>query len=124
MACAAPPCAAPPPKPQLYLGPPGSGAPLHFHKDAYNALAFGEKRWWLLPPHAARYSAEPVSAWLARGGAGDGGAGADAAARAPAQCTQRAGDVIFVPRGWAHAVLNTRTSVGVASEFAAATHEA
>ena len=82
---------------------------MHLHKDAYNVLAYGEKRWWLLPPRAALYSAEPVSEWLARGGA------------AGATCTQRAGAVMFVPRGWSHAVLNLRTSVGIASEFAAAT---
>jgi hypothetical protein len=35
----------PSPKPQFYLGPPGSGAPSHHHKDAWNALAHGQKRW-------------------------------------------------------------------------------
>ena len=111
--CETAPCseAAPPPKPQFFLGPPGSGAPMHMHKDAINILAHGEKRWLLLPPKDALYSSEPVSEWLAAG-------------RAPSNatvCTQRAGDVLFVPRGWAHAVLNTKTSVGFAIEFSAAT---
>ena len=28
---------------QFYLGPAYSGAPFHFHEDAWNALAFGKK---------------------------------------------------------------------------------
>ena len=32
-------------------------------------------------------------------------------------CVQRAGDVLFVPNNWGHAVLNLRTSVGVAAEL-------
>ena len=30
---------------QFYLGPPGSGAPLHWHTNAINSQAFGRKRW-------------------------------------------------------------------------------
>ena len=30
---------------------------------------------------------------------------------------QEAGDVLFVPRGWSHGVLNLRFSIGVAREF-------
>ena len=113
----------PPPKPQFFLGPPGSGAPLHWHKDAINYLAHGQKRWFLLPPQAARLSTTPVARWVARELphlASD-----DACTLAPGgphcapplECTQNAGDVIFVPAGWAHAVLNVETSVGVALEF-------
>jgi hypothetical protein len=32
-------------------------------------------------------------------------------------CLQEAGDVIFVPTGWAHAILNMKETVGIASEF-------
>ena len=32
-------------------------------------------------------------------------------------CMQRAGDVLYVPNGWGHAILNTRTSIGFAGEF-------
>ena len=28
---------------QFYLGPAYSGAPFHFHEDAWNALVFGKK---------------------------------------------------------------------------------
>lgn len=33
------------------------------------------------------------------------------------QCTQRAGDVMFVPTLWAHATFNMKQSIGVAHEF-------
>lgn len=34
---------------QMYLGPPGSGAPAHWHGAALNVMAYGKKRWcvWL-----------------------------------------------------------------------------
>ena len=34
----------------------------------------------------------------------------------PYECVQLPGDVVVVPEGWAHAVLNARASVGVAQE--------
>jgi len=34
------------------------------------------------------------------------------------ECTQNAGDLMFVPGGWAHAVLNIQESVAVATEIA------
>lgn len=33
------------------------------------------------------------------------------------QCTQHAGDVMFVPALWSHGTLNLRQSIGVAHEF-------
>ena len=35
---------------QLALGPAGSGAPLHWHFDAVNALVDGTKEWVMHPP--------------------------------------------------------------------------
>jgi hypothetical protein len=32
-------------QPQFFLGAAGTGAPVHFHGDAWNAIAFGAKRW-------------------------------------------------------------------------------
>ena len=43
-------------------------------------------------------------------------------ARRPLQCTQRGGDVVYVPSGWGHAVLNVRTSIGFAVEFDSPLH--
>lgn len=33
------------------------------------------------------------------------------------ECVQESGDIVFVPEGWGHAVLNLAESVGFASEF-------
>lgn len=101
-----------PPSRQLFAGAAGSGAPMHYHLDAANVLLYGEKRWFLQPPAAAQYSTQ-LAADYVRGLA----AGAGATAEPPAMCTQRAGDVFIVPRGWGHAILNTATSVGYAVEF-------
>ena len=35
----------------------------------------------------------------------------------PLECEQHAGDVMFVPSFWGHAVINVRTAVGIALEF-------
>jgi len=89
---------------QFYCGPPGSGAPLHYHEHAVNFLAHGSKTWWLLPPADAVYSVAHPATWRAPP------AGALA-------CVQRAGDVLFAPANWAHAVRNDEPAVGVAVEF-------
>ena len=34
----------------------------------------------------------------------------------PLQCTQRAGDIAYVPYAWGHGCFNTRTSIGFATE--------
>lgn len=41
---------------QMYIGPLGSGAPLHFHGHAINHLIYGKKLWALQPPEEARYT--------------------------------------------------------------------
>lgn len=84
---------------QFFLGPAGSGAPVHWHPAALNFLAFGEKLWFLTAPLAksAAYSNEPVSQWMQQprtkllldqlpSQGGD-----------VLQCTQQPGDIVFVP---------------------------
>ena len=53
--------------PQLSIGGAGSGAAMHFHTAAFNALLFGRKQWYLEPPWSvlarmkdARYHTRPV----------------------------------------------------------------
>ena len=98
---------------QFFLGPAGSGAPWHYHKLAFNAMAFGRKLWFLRPPASALYSKQPIATWLAHHGwsrPGDVLPGV-------AQCVQEAGDALLVPKGWAHATLNLQPSIGVAYEM-------
>jgi hypothetical protein len=101
---------------QFYLGPAGSGAPVHFHCDAWNALAHGRKQWLLFPPAQALYSATPIGRWVrgeyrpATATAGDSTAGAPSgggakqamvsSASKAMECVQEAGDVLYVPCDW------------------------
>lgn len=79
---------------QLFVGGPGSGAPMHYHQDAFNTLLYGQKHWYLQPPSP-------------KGPRGQGSefgivAIADYVNKViptlppeerPLQCTQRAGDI-------------------------------
>ena len=94
---------------QFYLGPPRSGAPNHFHSHAINVLVYGEKRWFLTPPRYAEYSRLAPIEFLEQA--------VPHRRHNMLQCMQRAGDVLYVPNGWGHAILNTRTSIGFAGEF-------
>lgn len=124
------------PRPQLYLGLPGTGAPLHSHKTAVNVLASGRKLWLLLPPAAASYSTLHPSRLFAaisryRRRAGNLPLWAEEVIRrtvdvdaahdswlvgvrpeASVLCLQQAGDILVVPSGWAHAVLNVADASG------------
>lgn len=94
---------------QFFLGPAGSGAPVHFHGHAVNTMAFGEKRWFLYPPGQAFYSTLPAIEFAKNH--------SSPALNEAWQCTQRSGDVMFVPTLWSHATLNVKQSIGVAHEF-------
>ena len=49
---------------QFYLGPPGSGTPMHAHRDAFNFLVYGRKRWFVYRPSDARYGSSPTLEWF------------------------------------------------------------
>mmetsp|Transcript_19810 Transcript_19810/g.33321 ORF Transcript_19810/g.33321 Transcript_19810/m.33321 type:complete len:692 (+) Transcript_19810:81-2156(+) len=99
---------------QFYLGPMGTGAPMHYHGHAVNSLAYGEKQWFLLPPGRARYSKTPSLQYVKALREQEQSKTGD---NLPLQCTQRAGDLMFVPTLWGHATLNTKQCIGVAHEF-------
>eukprot|EP01079_Euglenida_sp_SAG-EU17-18_P007791 gene7791-1396_t len=93
---------------QISIGPPLSGAPVHFHNQAINHLVYGRKLWFLFPPRHAQWSIVPIHEWLL----------ANPAALSNAViCLQEAGDTVFVPSGWGHGVLNLQDSLGFAIEF-------
>jgi len=92
-------------KQQLIVGPMRSAAHWHFHQDALNMLYVGTKRWWLLPPGKRITS----NAHLSEQHPG----GIDAVS----ECTQRAGDLMYVPHLWSHAVANIQATVALATEF-------
>ena len=87
-----------------------------------NVLAHGTKRWTLWPPQHALYSKEPAAdrSRRLRGHATStekGAIGEIAEVSQPLECTQEAGDVLFVPTLWGHATLNERQAIGTAYEL-------
>ena len=51
----------------FYLGPRGSGVNFHQHTNAWNALLFGAKRWFLFPPYTIfGPTALPMDEWCPR----------------------------------------------------------
>ncbi len=98
------------------IGPRGSGSSFHQHWAAWNCVAYGRKRWALLPPSSGY--ASPVGssrAWMAhvRPRLLDGGFGE------LRECVQEAGDLLYVPGGWHHSVLNLMDSVSLAVQVGA-----
>ena len=92
---------------QFYQGVAGTGAPMHLHIDAWNCLVYGEKRWFLMPPFQGAYSSMPIQQWVDK----------LYPSMQVIECTQRAGDILYVPKYWSHAVLNLKESIGIAREF-------
>lgn len=112
---------------QFYLGPAGSGAPVHFHGHAVNTLAYGEKKWFLFAPANAFYSTAPAFDFVTKDPRANihstqtkstTSTNADPKPQPLAMhCTQHAGDMIYVPTLWGHATINVKQSIGVAHEF-------
>eukprot|EP00947_MAST-08B_sp_MAST-8B-sp1_P004191 g4191.t1 len=105
---------------QWAMGGPGTGAPVHFHNLAWNALVFGAKKWYLFPPRARVMSNRQIFDFvqtdledLRR---------ARVEPSRPRTCVQTAGDVIFIPEAWGHGVLNLQEGVAVATEMKSAMH--
>jgi hypothetical protein len=127
-------------KTQFSIGPARSGTNLHSHLAAWNYVAYGRKRWFFIPPadhfrltepRALNFTFRDMSAaeWLEGLDAEASAAGTSATDGAEAtlnrmrstgklfQCTQEAGDVVYVPTGYMHATINQCDTVGVATEF-------
>lgn len=93
----------------FFVGPGQSGAYFHQHMNAYNALIYGAKRWFVLPPQATHGPEQPsMLDWLENN--------LPTLKTPPLQCVQHAGEVAYVPSGWHHGILNLCDAVGVALE--------
>jgi tetratricopeptide (TPR) repeat protein len=94
----------------FYIGPAYSGVSFHQHTAAWNALFFGYKRWFLLPPfHFYGPTSIAMHEWA--------GTHRERFAGDLHECVQQPGELLFVPQYWYHAVLNVSDCVGVAVEL-------
>ncbi|KAA8516843.1 hypothetical protein F0562_017339 [Nyssa sinensis] len=111
----------------IIIGPAGSGSSFHIDPNstsAWNAVIKGSKKWVLFPPevvppgvHPSPDGAEvacPVSIieWFMN---------FYSATRnwekKPIECVCKAGEVIFVPNGWWHLVINLEDSIAITQNF-------
>jgi hypothetical protein len=102
---------------QLYIGNSATGSFPHFHGHALNMLVFGRKQWFFFPPNEAHFNVKSIGDWLREDWPAVAARGLAAPETGLAQCTQEAGDAVYVPQYWGHAVVNTAPSIGVAYEF-------
>ncbi len=91
------------------LGLDAQGLTFHTHGPTLLGLATGEKRWFVTRPQAMTeallLASWNVSAWHAS---------SSASRQHPdvLVCTQRAGDLVFLPALWYHATLNSGLTIG------------
>ncbi|GAB2295779.1 Arginine-specific demethylase jmj22 [Dionaea muscipula] len=115
----------------IIIGPAGSGSSFHIDPNstsAWNAIIKGSKKWVLFPPdvvppgvHPSPDGAEvasPVSIveWFINF--------YDEATKdwkkkkkKPIECICKAGEVIFVPNGWWHLVINLQDSIAITQNY-------
>ncbi|KAF8396326.1 hypothetical protein HHK36_017941 [Tetracentron sinense] len=111
----------------VIIGPAGSGSSFHIDPNstsAWNAVIKGSKKWVLFPPdlvppgvHPSPDGAEvacPVSIieWFMN----FYGATTKCKKR-PIECVCKAGEVIFVPNGWWHLVINLEESIAITQNY-------
>ncbi|KAJ8754523.1 hypothetical protein K2173_005684 [Erythroxylum novogranatense] len=111
----------------IIMGPSGSGSSFHIDPNstsAWNAVVKGSKKWILFPPdvvppgiHPSPDGAEvasPVSIieWFMNFyGA------TKSLKKRPIECICKAGEVIFVPNGWWHLVINLEDSIAITQNY-------
>lgn len=95
----------------VYLGPGGTFTPLH--RDVYGSYSWsanvvGRKVWWLFPPGSERQLREGSGLMFdVRGSERE---------KLGVKILQEEGEVIFVPSGWHHQVVNI-DFVSLAEQF-------
>ena len=98
----------------LSLGTSGTGIHFHFHLDAWLELLAGYKRWFLYPPSVGnqpgRGATQSSLEWVL-----DALPSLSVDQR-PLQCVQGPGQIMYVPEGWYHAVVNIGDTVAIAGQ--------
>ena len=126
-----------PPYRWFLIGPERSGTCVHIDPlgtAAWNTLLYGQKRWVLFPPQVPKHIAKGkglvrkneddeavhffdfILPRIKRRAAASGGTG-DYQDFACYEFTQHAGETVYVPYGWWHAVLNVTHTVAITQNF-------
>ena len=97
----------------LSLGGDGAGLGWHVHGASWLGLVAGEKRWFVYRPGQATlaergHPLHSAADWIASGPA-------EGAAQ-PLTCTQRAGELFYLPAGWPHLTSNRGTALGAGGQ--------
>eukprot|EP00277_Geminigera_cryophila_P016800 CAMPEP_0179442882 /NCGR_PEP_ID=MMETSP0799-20121207/26355_1 /TAXON_ID=46947 /ORGANISM="Geminigera cryophila, Strain CCMP2564" /LENGTH=494 /DNA_ID=CAMNT_0021228423 /DNA_START=21 /DNA_END=1505 /DNA_ORIENTATION=- len=111
----------------LIIGPARSGSAFHVDPNqtsAWNAVITGRKKWIMWPPHY-----HPPGVWPSEDGSTTTSNASitewflnwypqtQTEAVRPLECVQEAGELIFVPRGWWHCVLNLEPCIAVTQNY-------
>ena len=101
----------------FFLGAKGSGAHLHAHVATFNALLYGRKHWFLIPPEYGMFDTHreqqmPIQRFLEVGLPAFEERGIKVI-----EFIQQAGEIVFVPHEWMHCVYNLEDSVGLSYQM-------
>lgn len=102
----------------LSIGASRRGLPFHVHGETWIGLVVGHKRWFLFPPgrglstmtEVGHHPLMSVWHWFERVLPRLRGE------ERPLQCSQSAGEVVYLPPGWKHLTLNVGETVGVGGQ--------
>ena len=86
---------------QWAIGGEATGAPVHYHNAAWNALVYGAKKWIIYPPHHQIMSNMQIKEYFETDMQSMAQRGVT-----PQTCVQTAGDVMIIPENWGHGILN------------------
>lgn len=103
-----------PPWVWLFVGGDGTGSPMHLdvmNSAAWNIVLEGEKHWEILPPALGVDQGFLPRSLLSQPGV--------SRSREIVTFVQRPGDLVLVPSGWCHRVLNVGKTVAVTGNYVA-----
>jgi hypothetical protein len=103
--------------PSIHFGGPGSGAPIHHHNIAVNVQFYGKKRWMLYPRGKGYRSKVAANTWLREKHPELSLNATDGALGTLTEVITYGGDVLIVPKDWAHGTLTIEAGIAIALEM-------
>eukprot|EP00049_Salpingoeca_infusionum_P006253 m.103978 g.103978 ORF g.103978 m.103978 type:complete len:418 (+) comp13248_c0_seq9:455-1708(+) len=119
-----------PPHKWLVIGPKRSGTGIHIDPlatNAWNAIISGRKRWVVFPPSVPKEALEPkrgecdheAASWFDK--VYPRVTGSEWPHAKHIEFIQEAGEIVFMPGGWHHVVINITDSIAVTQNFCTVT---